>query len=61
MLILLQFHWLIIATCWDQNHDSLSLLFTTPTGFGWSVILSHLLSSTLQLKIVNEETKDQAL
>lgn len=61
MLILLQFHWPIIPMCWEQNHDSVSLLFTTPTGFGSWVIWSHLLSSTLQLKTVNEETEDRAL
>lgn len=61
MFILFQCHWSIVPMYWDQNRDSVILLFTTPTGFVSSAILPRLLSSTLQLKIVNEGTEDRVL
>lgn len=61
MFILFQCHWSIVPMYWDQNRDSVILLFTTPTGFLSSAILPRLLSSTLQLKVVNEGTEDRVL
>lgn len=51
----------IIATCWDQNHDSVSLLFTPRLLALDSRSFCPICFQTVQLKIVNEETKDQAL